>query len=136
MDNIPLIQIKQILIASLQGDINDNMALSLQQRILEKIYASGSQGVLIDISMLDMVDSYLGRIISETIKMVELLGAKAVLTGMKPYIAITMMELGLNINGIEIASNSDVGFQILEEHIKSNNFEVVQPDDLYEQEVE
>lgn len=134
MNGIPLIFIKNIVIVSLQGDINDKMALSLQQSILDKIYTTGAKGILLDISMLDMVDSYLGRIITETVKMVHLLGAKTVLTGVKPSIAITLVELGLDISGVEIALNADIGIKSLEEYIKTGEIEEIY-DDLLEQEV-
>lgn len=130
MNNIPLVLINNILIVSLQGDIDDKAALLLEQRILEKIYATAAKGILLDISMLDMVDSFLGRIITETVKSVQLLGAKAVVTGMKPYIAITLVELGLNIQGVEIALNADIGFNILQEHVKSCETEEMSLDDL------
>jgi rsbT antagonist protein RsbS len=135
MNGIPLIIINNIIIVSIQGDINDKTALTLQQSILEKIYTTGAKGVLLEISLLDIVDSFLGRIISETVKMVQLLGAKAVLSGMKPYIAITLVELGLDINGVDIAINSDVGIRLLEEHVKINEIETIRAEDLYEQEV-
>lgn len=133
MDNIPLMLINKIVIVSLQGDINDKMALSLQQSILEKIHSTNATGILIDISMLDIIDSYMGRIITDTVKMVSLLGAKAVLTGMKPYIAITLMELGLNIHGVEIALNADIGMKKLEEHAKVLEIEVMSAEDLEKQ---
>lgn len=130
MDSIPMILMNKILIVSLQGDINDNMALSLQQSILDRIYETGAKGVLLNISLLDIIDSYLGRVISETVKMVQLLGAKAVLTGMKPYVAITLEELGLDIQGVEIALNADIGVKILEDHVKASDFEEICAEDL------
>ncbi len=130
MDSIPMILMNKILIVSLQGDINDNMALSLQQSILDKIYETGAKGVLLNISLLDIIDSYLGRVISETVKMVQLLGAKAVLTGMKPHVAITLEELGLDIQGVEIALNADIGIKILEDHVKASGFEEICAEDL------
>ncbi|WHH61369.1 STAS domain-containing protein [Petroclostridium sp. X23] len=136
MNSIPLIFINKILIISLQGDINDKMALSLQQSVLDKIYTTGAKGILLDISLLDIVDSYLGRIITETVKMVQLLGAKAVLTGMKPYVAITLVELGLDIDGVEIALNADLGIKILEDHIKAGDIEEMFSEDLDEQGVD
>lgn len=136
MNSIPIILINKILIVSLQGDINDKMALSLQQSILEKIYATGAKGILLDISMQDIVDSYLGRIITETVKMVQLLGAKAVVTGMKPFVAITLVELGLDIHEVEIALNADIGIKLLEDHIKAGDIEEMNAEDLDEQGVE
>ncbi len=130
MNDFPLILINNIVVVSLQGDINDNMALSLQRGILEKMYASGAKGLLLDISMLDIIDSYLGRVITETVKMVQLLGAKAVLTGMKPYIAITLVELGLDIKGVEIALNTDIGFNLLQEHVKKDEIALMDLNDL------
>jgi rsbT antagonist protein RsbS len=136
MYSIPLILINKIVIVSLQGDINDKIALELQQSILEKVYSTNAKGVLLDISMLDIIDSYFGRIIADTVKMVNLLGAKAVLTGMKPYIAITLIELGLAINNVEIALNVDIGMKRLQEHVKSFDIETMNAKDLEKQGVD
>lgn len=133
MNNIPLILINNIMVVSLQGDINDKMALSLQQSILDEIHSTNAKGVLLDISMLDIMDSYMGRIITDTVKMVGLMGAKAVLTGMKPYIAITLIELGLDIQGVEIALNVDIGIKKLEDYVKAFEIESMNAEDLDKQ---
>lgn len=130
MNSVPMFLINKILLVSLQGEINDNMALSFQKSILDKIYETGAKGVLLNISQLDIIDSYLGRIISETARMIQLLGAKAVLTGMKPYVAVTLEELGLNMQGVEIAMNADIGVKILEDYVKASDFEEISAEDL------
>ena len=136
MNNVPLILINNIVIVSLQGDMNDKIALELQQSILEKVYSTNAKGVLLDISLLDIIDSYLGRIITDTVKMVNLLGAKCVLTGMKPYIAITLVELGLAINNVEIALNVDIGMKKLQDYVKSFEVGVMNSKDLEKQGVD
>lgn len=111
---IPILQIKQFLVVPIQVDMDDATATRLQQDILYRIEKTGATGVLIDISVLEMVDSYLGRILGDTSRMANLMGAEVMLVGMQPAVAITLIELGLRLEGIHTALNMEQGIQRLE----------------------
>ncbi|RII36359.1 STAS domain-containing protein [Clostridium chromiireducens] len=130
MGKIPIIKIKKFLIVSLDSDLTDKSAIELQSDILNKVYENKVGGVLIDISVLDMVDSYLGKIIADMSAMIRLLGAETVLVGMKPNVAITLVEMGFNIDGITTSMNVETGIEMLENIIKSNAIQEVFKDEL------
>ncbi|AQS07038.1 MULTISPECIES: STAS domain-containing protein [Clostridium] len=130
MGKIPIIKIKNFLIVSLDSDLTDKSAIELQTDILNKVYENTVKGVLIDISVLDMVDSYLGKIIADMSAMIRLLGAETVLVGMKPNVAITLVEMGFNIDGITTSMNVETGIEMLENIIKSNAIQEVFKDEL------
>ncbi|NSA03322.1 rsbT antagonist protein RsbS [Clostridium beijerinckii] len=121
---------KNFLIVSLDSDLTDKSAIELQTDILNKVYENTVKGVLIDISVLDMVDSYLGKIIADMSAMIRLLGAETVLVGMKPNVAITLVEMGFNIDGITTSMNVETGIEMLENIIKSNAIQEVFKDEL------
>lgn len=125
MGKIPIIKIRNFLIVSLDSDLTDKSAIELQSDILNKVYENTVKGVLIDISILDMVDSYLGKIIADMSAMIKLLGAETVLVGMKPNVAITLVEMGFNIDGITTSMNVETGIEMLEDIIKSNAIQEV-----------
>ncbi|WP_270566385.1 STAS domain-containing protein [Clostridium beijerinckii] len=125
MGKIPIIKIRNFLIVSLDSDLTDKSAIGLQSDILNKVYENTVKGVLIDISVLDMVDSYLGKIIADMSAMIKLLGAETVLVGMKPNVAITLVEMGFNIDGITTSMNVETGIEMLENIIKSNAIQEV-----------
>lgn len=105
IQRVPILKIKNYLIVPIQIDLDDISAANLQRDILKKIDATGARGVIIDISVVEMVDSYLGRIIGETAKMASLMDAKVVISGMQPAVAITLLELGLELTGVYTALN-------------------------------
>ncbi len=113
MEKIPIIKIDRFLLVSIQVDMHDNLALSLQDELLTKITATGAKGVLIDISMLDIVDSFIGRILGSIAEMAKILDAEVVVVGMRPAVAITMVELGLSLEGIRTALDVDKGIKLL-----------------------
>lgn len=113
MEKIPIIKIDRFLLVSIQVDMHDNLALSLQDELLTKITATGAKGVLIDISMLDIVDSFIGRILGSIAEMAKILDAEVVVVGMRPAVAITMVELGLSLEGIRTALDVDRGIKLL-----------------------
>jgi rsbT antagonist protein RsbS len=133
VNKIPILKLKDTLIVSLQDDLTDSTAIHFQDDLLKKIYACKSKGVLIDISVLDIVDSFLGRIISDTAKMIKLLGAELVLVGMNPSVAITLMELGLEMDNVITALDLDMGIDQLQTLIKSNAIEEVDYNQLSEE---
>lgn len=120
MDKIPILKIKDTLVVLLQDDLTDSIAIHFQEDLLKKIFASKVKGVLIDISLLGIVDSFLGRVISDTGKMIKLLGAELVLVGMSSSVAITLVELGLEIGNVSTSLDIDSGLELLTALVKSN----------------
>ena len=103
----------EFLLVTLQVDMHDQLALRLQDDLTTAIQAKGSKGVLIDISALEMVDSFMGRMISDVSGMARILDARTVLVGMQPAVAITLVELGMSLPGIDTALNVERGMQLL-----------------------
>lgn len=112
--HIPILRMGDYLLVSIQVDMHDQMALQLQDDLTASVQAHGSRGVLIDISALDVVDSFVGRMISDISGMTRILGARAVLVGMQPAVAITLVELGLSLPGVATALNVERGMQLLQ----------------------
>jgi rsbT antagonist protein RsbS len=113
MERIPILQMGKLLLITVQIDMHDQTALVLQDDLLAKIAQTGARGVLIDISALDMVDSYIGRMIANISVMSGLLNARTVLVGMRPSVAITLVELGLSLPGVKTALNVERGMELL-----------------------
>ena len=103
----------ELLLVTIQVDMHDRLALALQDDLTSKIAASGARGVLIDISALEMVDSFIGRMISSIATIARVLDAETVVTGMQPAVAITLVELGLSLTGVRTALNVDKGIKLL-----------------------
>ncbi len=112
---IPLLKLRDYLLVSIQIDLHDRMAEQLQHDILLRITQTRSRGVLIDISALEMVDSFIGRTLADTARMASTLDAEIVLVGMKPAVAITLIELGLSLGDVKTALSLDAGYELLEE---------------------
>jgi rsbT antagonist protein RsbS len=113
MDHIPILQMGQILLVSIQVDMHDRLAMRLQDDLTNRIVAVGAKGVLIDISSLDIVDSFIGRTLSNISSMASVLDAQTVVVGMRPAVAITLVELGLSLQGVRTALNVDKGMTLL-----------------------
>lgn len=116
---IPIIKIGPYLIVSIQVDMHDKLAIQLQSQILEEIEKTGAKGVLIDISVLEMVDSFIGRMLSGMASMASIMDAAVVIVGMQPAVAITLVELGLEMPGVDTALNMERGMEMLEKRMKS-----------------
>jgi rsbT antagonist protein RsbS len=114
---IPIIKLRDYLIVSIQVDMHDRMAIQLQMQILEEISRTRAKGVLIDISTLEMVDSFIGRVLSGMASMAAIMDAAVVIVGMQPAVAITLVELGLEMPGVETALNMELGMEMLEKNI-------------------
>lgn len=114
---IPIIKIRDYLIVSIQVDMHDRLALQLQTQILDEIYRTGAKGVLIDISTLEMVDSFIGRVLSGMASMASIMDAAVVIVGMQPAVAITLVELGLEMPGVDTALNMELGMEMLEKRL-------------------
>ncbi|MDD3323019.1 MAG: STAS domain-containing protein [Paludibacter sp.] len=117
---IPIIKIRDYLIVSIQVDMHDRLALQLQTQILDEIYRTGAKGVLIDISTLEMVDSFIGRVLSGMASMASIMDAAVVIVGMQPSVAITLVELGLEMPGVDTALNMELGMEMLEKRISKD----------------
>jgi rsbT antagonist protein RsbS len=113
MDRIPILQIGDMLLVSIQVDLQDHTALMLQDDLSNRIVETGAKGVLIDISALEIVDSFIGRMISTTAAVSRVLDAETVVVGMQPAVAITLVELGLTLSGVRTALDVDRGLRML-----------------------
>jgi rsbT antagonist protein RsbS len=115
VDRIPILQMGNLLLVTIQVDMHDQLALTLQDDLTAKISKTGAQGVLIDISALEMVDSFIGRMIANISAMSRILDARTVVVGMQPAVAITLVELGLSLPGVKTALNVETGMRHLQE---------------------
>jgi rsbT antagonist protein RsbS len=117
MDRIPILKVGDCLLVTIQVDMHDELAMSLQEDLTSQIARYGSRGVLIDISSLEIVDSFIGRMLANIAAMSRVLDAQTVLTGMQPAVAITLVELGMALPGIKTALNVERGMQLLQEYM-------------------
>ena len=113
MERIPILRIGEFLLVTIQVDMHDQLALQLQDDLTQKIEQSGAKGVLLDISALDMVDSFIGRMISNISAVARILSASTVVVGMQPAVAITLVELGLELPGVLTALDAERGMALL-----------------------
>jgi len=114
MERIPILRMGRLLLVTIQVDMHDRLAMTLQDDLTERIVKDRATGVLIDISALDIVDSFIGRMISNTAAMAKILDARTVVVGMQPAVAITLVELGLTLEGVSTALNVELGIRLLE----------------------
>jgi rsbT antagonist protein RsbS len=115
MDRVPVLKIGDILLVSIQIDLDDHTAMQLQDDLSNRIVETGAHGVVIDISALEIVDSFIGRMLSTIASVSRVLDAETVVVGMRPAVAITLVELGLSLKGVRTALNVDRALQILAE---------------------
>jgi rsbT antagonist protein RsbS len=113
MDRIPILRMGEFLLVTIQVDMHDQLAMQLQDDLTRAIDKKGAKGVLIDISALEMVDSFIGRMIADISGMARILDARTVLVGMQPAVAITLVELGLSLPGVATALNVERGMVLL-----------------------
>jgi rsbT antagonist protein RsbS len=114
VERIPILQMGEFLLVTIQVDMHDRLATQLQDDLTERIAATGARGVLIDISSLELVDSFIGRILGNTAAMSRVLDAQTVVVGMQPAVAITLVELGLSMTGVRTALNVEKGMALLQ----------------------
>ena len=113
METIPILKVGDCLLVSIQVDMHDRLAMSLQNHITEQVVKHHARGVMIDISALEMVDSFIGRVLGDIAAMTRVLGAETVVVGMRPAVAITLVELGLSLGTLRTALNVEVGMELL-----------------------
>jgi rsbT antagonist protein RsbS len=113
MEQIPILKVGRCLLVSIQIDMHDKLAMALQDDLTQKLVETHARGVLIDISALDLVDSFIGRMLSNIAAMSRVLDAQTVVVGMRPQVAITLVELGLTLPGIQTALDVDRGLALI-----------------------
>ncbi|MBD1918092.1 MULTISPECIES: STAS domain-containing protein [Cyanophyceae] len=126
MERIPILQMGEFLLVTIQVDMHDRLAMTLQDDLTNRISQTNANGVLIDISALDIVDSFIGRILGNIAKMSQVMDAETVVVGMQPAVAITLVELGLSLTGIRTALNVEKGMALLQATVgKSANAQFI-----------
>ncbi len=128
MEHIPILRMGEFLLITVQVDMHDRLALQLQDDLTNRIVQYSTKGVLIDISALDVVDSFIGRMLGNIAAMSHVLDAQTVVVGMRPAVAITLVELGLSLPGIRTALTVERGMQILRAELEASRY-VHEPDD-------
>ena len=121
MDRIPILRMGGFLLVTIQVDMHDQLAMSLQDDLTNKITQAKARGVLIDISALEIVDSFIGRMLSNISSMARVLDAQTVVVGMQPAVAITLVELGLNLTGVHTALDVEKGMAMLRTRIDADD---------------
>jgi len=123
MERIPILRMGQFLLITIQVDMHDRLAMTLQDDLTNKISQTGARGVLMDISALDVVDSFIGRMIGNISSMARILDAEIVVVGMQPAVAITLVELGLTLAGVRTALNVERGMDLLQAAMRTAQVE-------------
>jgi rsbT antagonist protein RsbS len=118
MEKIPIIHLNEFLLLSIQVDIHDRLIMKLQEDLTAKIREHKAKGILIDISSVDLLDSFTGRMIASIASIAKLMDAETVVVGMQPAVAITLVELGMNLTGVLTALNVDKGMELLRKRNK------------------
>ena len=117
MDRIPILKIGAALLVTIQVDLHDSVAMALEEDLSTRIVRDGAKGVLIDISALEIVDSFIGRMLANIASVARLLDADTVVVGMRPAVAITLVELGLSLPGVKTALNAERGMAMIQQRL-------------------
>ncbi len=123
MDRIPVLKLGDCLLVSIQVDMHDRVAMALQDDLTAAVVKHQSRGVLVDISALEMVDSFIGRMLATMAAMTRTLGAETVVVGMQPAVAITLVELGLSLGNVHTALDPEAGMELLDSLIRASRAE-------------
>ena len=130
MDRIPILKMGSFLLVTIQVDLHDQLAMTLQEDLTMRIVATGAKAVLIDISSLDIVDSFIGRMLSSIATMARILDAETVVVGMQPAVAITLVELGLSLDGLKTALSVERGMAMLRLSLDYSSHENLHPENV------
>ena len=120
MERIPILKLGRALLVTIQVDMHDRLAMTLEEDLTQKIVETGARGVLIDISALEIVDSFIGRMLDNIAGVSRILDADTVLVGMQPAVAITLVELGLTLSGVKTALNVERGMKLISARLGSD----------------
>jgi len=120
MEKIPILRMGEFLLVTIQVDMHDRLAMTLQDDLTNRISQTGAKGVLIDISSLEIVDSFIGRTLGNIASMSRVLDAQTVVVGMQPAVAITLVELGMSLQGVRTALNVDAGMELLRQTVNDH----------------
>ncbi|HTU40501.1 MAG TPA: STAS domain-containing protein [Candidatus Aquilonibacter sp.] len=123
MEKIPILRMGDFLLVTIQVDMHDRLAMTLQEDLTTRISETAARGVLIDISSLEIVDSFIGRMLGNIAAMSRVLDAQTVVVGMQPAVAITLVELGMSLPGVRTALNVDAGMRLLKESLNGHRAE-------------
>ncbi len=129
MDRIPILKMGQFLLVTIQIDLYDRLALTLENDLINMVSKTGARGVLIDISAVSIVDSFMGRILGNIASMSKIMDAETVVVGMQPAVAITLVELGLTLTGVYTALDVEKGMELLQKKIGRHETFEEQEDD-------
>lgn len=121
MERIPILKLGNCLLVTIQVDMHDQLALALQDDLSERIVSNGARGVLIDISALEIVDSFIGRMLGNIAAISSVLDAATVVVGMRPAVAITLVELGIRLKNVRTALNVEKGMERLRQELESRS---------------
>jgi len=120
LEKIPILRMGEFLLVTIQVDMHDRLAMALQEDLTARISETGAHGVLIDISSLEIVDSFIGRMLGNIASMSRILDALTVVVGMQPAVAITLVELGMSLPGVRTALNVDAGMELLKRSLNGH----------------
>ena len=123
MDRIPILKLGDALLVTIQVDMHDRLALALEEDLTNRIVATRARGVLIDISALEIVDSFIGRMLDNIASVSRILDAETVVVGMRPAVAITLVELGLSLAGVKSALNVERGMALIQQRLEADGLD-------------
>ncbi|PLS04861.1 STAS domain-containing protein [Neobacillus cucumis] len=114
---IPILKLYDYLFVSIQWELDDKTALQFQESLLQRIHETGASGVVIDLTSVDMIDSFIAKVLGDVISMSKLMGVKVVLTGIQPAVAITLVELGIHLQDVHTAIDLEKGLETLQREL-------------------
>lgn len=114
---IPILKLKQYLLVTIQWELDDQTAMQFQEDILKKIHETEAKGIVIDLTSVDIIDSFIAKVIGDVVNMSNLMGAKVVLTGIQPAVAITLVDLGIHLDDVPTALDLEKGLEKLQQEL-------------------